>query len=129
MFNFTGSLRVFLGVEPVDLRKSFSGLLALVMNRLKEDPLQGALFVFSNRSRSRLKMLYWDGTGLWVLVKRLEKGIFAWPAPTETAAVNLHLTPEALSLLTTGVDMRGMIRVSFWPRFRNSRARYRRGAR
>jgi transposase len=84
MLNFTGSLRVFLGVEPVDLRKSFSGLLALVMNRLKEDPLQGALFVFSNRSRSRLKMLYWDGTGLWVLVKRLEKGTFAWPAPAET---------------------------------------------
>jgi transposase len=107
MLNFTGSLRVFLGVEPVDLRKSFSGLLALVLNRLKEDPLQGALFVFSNRSRSRLKMLYWDGTGLWVLVKRLEKGTFAWPAPAEAAAVKLQLTPEALSLLTTGVDMRG----------------------
>ena len=107
MLNFTGSLRVFLGVEPVDLRKSFRGLLALVMNRLKEDPLQGALFVFSNRSRSRLKMLYWDGTGLWVLVKRLEKGTFAWPAPAETAAVKLQLTLEALSLLTTGVDLRG----------------------
>jgi transposase len=107
MLNFTGSLRVFLGVEPVDLRKSFSGLLAEVMNRLEEDPMQGALFVFSNRSRSRLKMLYWDGTGLWVLVKRLEKGTFAWPAPTQTAAVKLRLSPEALSLLTTGVDMRG----------------------
>jgi transposase len=70
MLNFTGSLRVFLGIEPVDLRKSFSGLLALVMNRFKEDPLQGALFVFSNRSRSRLKMLYWDGTGLWVDIPR-----------------------------------------------------------
>ena len=107
MLNFTGSLRVFLGVEPVDPRKSFSGLLALVMNRLREEPLQGALFVFSNRSRSWLKMLYWDGAGLWVLVKRLEKGTFAWPAPSETAAVKLQLTPEALSLLTTGVDMRG----------------------
>jgi transposase len=105
MLNFTGSLRVFLGVEPVDLRKSFSGLLALVMNRLKEDPLQEALFVFSNRSRSRLKMLYWDGTGLWVLVKRLEKGTFAWPVPAEAGAVKLQLSPEALSLLTAGVDM------------------------
>jgi transposase len=107
MPNFTGSLRVFWGIVPVDLRKSLSGLLALVMNRLKEDPLQGALFVFSNCSRFRLKMLYWDGTGLWVLVKRLEKGTFAWPAPAETAAVKLQLAPEALSLLTTGVDMRG----------------------
>jgi len=108
MLNFTGSLRVFLGVEPVDLRKSFSGLLALVMNRLRKAPLQGALFVFSNRGSSRLKMLYWDGTGLRVLVKRLEKGTFAWPAP-----VKLQLTPEALSLLTTGVDMRGA-RFSAW---------------
>ena len=89
MLNFTGSLCVFLGVEPVDLRKGFSGFLALVMNRLKVDPLQGALFVSSNRSRSRLRVLDWDGTGLWVLVKRLEKGTFAWPAPAETAAVKL----------------------------------------
>ncbi len=107
MLNFTGSLRVFLGIEPIDLRKSFSGLLAVVMHRLEEDPLQGALFVFSNRSRSRLKMLYWDGTGLWVLVKRLEKGTFAWPSPIDAGAVKLCLSPEALSLLTSGVDMRG----------------------
>ncbi len=107
MLNFTGSLRVFLGVEPIDLRKSFSGLLSVVTHRLEEDPLQGALFVFSNRSRSRLKMLYWDGTGLWVLVKRLEKGTFAWPSPTNAGAVKLCLSPEAFSLLTSGVDMRG----------------------
>jgi transposase len=69
MLNFTGSLRVFLGIEPVDLRKRFSGLLALVMNRLREDRLQGALFVFSNCSRSRLKVLSWEGTDVWVLVK------------------------------------------------------------
>ncbi len=89
MLDFTGSLRVFLEVEPVDVRKSFSGLFALVMNRLKENPLQGALFVFSNRGRSRLKMLYWDGTGLWVLVKRLEKATFAWPVLAEAGAVKL----------------------------------------
>lgn len=72
MLNSTDSLRAFLGVEPIDLPKSFSGLFAVAMRRFKEDPLQGALLVFSNRSRTRFKMLYWDGTGLWVLVKRSE---------------------------------------------------------
>ena len=105
MLNFTGSLRVFLGVEPIDLRKSFSGLFAVALHRLKEDPLEGALFVFSNRSHTRLKMLYWDGTGLWVLVKRLEKGTFAWPSMSDNSAVKLRLSPEALLLLTSGVDI------------------------
>ena len=105
MLNFTGSLRVFLGVEPIDLRKSFSGLFAVALHRLKEDPLEGALFVFSNRSHTRLKMLYWDGTGIWVLVKRLEKGTFAWPSIADNSAVKLRLSPEALLLLTSGVDI------------------------
>jgi transposase len=96
MLNFTGSLRVFLGVEPIDLLKSFSGLFAVALRRLKEDPLEGALFVFSNRSRTRLKMLYWDGAGLWVLVKRLETGTFAWPSMADnfdtpvTSAVTVY---------------------------------------
>lgn len=70
MLNFTGSLKVFVALEPCDLRKGFNGLVALVSERLKEDPLQGALFVFSNRSHTRLKMVYWDGTGIWILIKR-----------------------------------------------------------
>ena len=72
MLNSTDSLRAFLGVEPIDLPKSFSGLFAVAKRRFKEDPLQGALLVFSNCSRTKFKMLYWDGTGLWVLVKRSE---------------------------------------------------------
>ena len=105
MLNFTRSLRVFLGAEPIDLRKSFSGLFVVALHRLKEDPLEGALFVFSNRSHTRLKMLYWDGTGIWVLVKRLEKGTFAWPSMADNSAVKLRLSPEALLLLTSGVDI------------------------
>jgi transposase len=85
MLSFTGSLKVWLAVEPCDLRKSFNGLHGLVTERLGEDPRQGALFVFTNRRRTRLKMLCWDGTGLWILTKRLEKGTFSWPKTWPTA--------------------------------------------
>jgi transposase len=97
MLNFTGNLKVFVALEPCDLRKSFNGLLSLVSQRLQEDPLQGALFVFSNRGH----------TGLWLLIKRLEKGTFSWPKPSQSGAVKLRLAPEALALLTDGVDLRG----------------------
>ena len=83
MLSFSGSLKVFLAVKPCDLRKSFNGLHALVSGSLGEDPHQGALFVFCNRRRTRWKVLYWDGTGLWVLIKRLEKGTFWWPDTSE----------------------------------------------
>ena len=79
MLSFTGGLKVFVALEPVDLRKSFSGLEGLVSERLGEDLRQGALFVFTNRRHSRLKILYLDGTGLWLLIKRLEQGTFSWP--------------------------------------------------
>ena len=107
MLSFSGSLKVFLAVEPCDLRKSFNGLHALVTERLGEDPRTGALFVFTNRRRSRLKILLFDGTGLWVCTKRLEKGTFSWPPTSEAANTKLRLTPEALALLTDGVDLRG----------------------
>ena len=71
MLSFTGSLKAFLAVEPADLRKSFNGLHALVTETLGEDPRTGALFVFCNRRRTRLKILLFDGTGLWVCTKRL----------------------------------------------------------
>ena len=74
MLSFAGTLKVFVALEPVDLRKSFNGLEGLVGERLGEDLRAGALFVFTNRRHSRLKILYWDGSGLWRLIKRLEKG-------------------------------------------------------
>jgi transposase len=107
MLSFTGSLKVFVAVEPCDMRKSFSGLYALVSERLGEDPRQGALFLFSNRSHTRIKILYFDGTGLWVLIKRLEKGTFSWPKPGQIEGVKLKLAPEALAMLTDGIDLRG----------------------
>jgi transposase len=107
MLSFSGSLKVFVAVEPCDMRKSFNGLSALATERLGEDPRAGALFVFSNRRHTRLKILCWDGTGLWVLTKRLEAGTFSWPKSVDAQTTKLSLTPQALALLTDGVDLRG----------------------
>jgi len=107
MLSFSGSLKVFVAVEACDLRKGFNGLYAAVTERLGEDPKGGALFVFCNRRRTRLKILCWDGTGLWLLTKRLEQGTFSWPKHLEPQTTKLALTPQALALLTDGVDLRG----------------------
>jgi transposase len=107
MLSFTGGLKVFVALEPVDLRKGYGGLEGLVSERLGEDLRQGALFVFTNRRHTRLKILYFDGTGLWLLIKRLEEGTFSWPKVTDPQAVKLKLAPEALTLLTDGIDLRG----------------------
>ena len=85
MLSFSGSLKVFVAVEACDMRKGFNGLHALVAERLGEDPRAGALFVFSNRRHTRIKIICLDGTGIWVLTKRLEQGTFAWPKNLEPA--------------------------------------------
>jgi transposase len=107
MLSFSGSLKICVALEPCDLRKGFNGLYGLVSQRLQEDPRSGALYVFTNRRHTRLKLLYFDGTGLWLLTKRLERGTFSWPQKVEGPATKLKLTPEALAMLTDGVDLRG----------------------
>lgn len=107
MLSFSGSLKVFVAIEACDMRKGFNGLQAIVTERLGEEPRTGALFVFSNRRHTRIKILCWDGTGLWVLTKRLERGTFFWPKNVEPGVTKLKLTPQALALLTDGVDLRG----------------------
>lgn len=107
MLSFSGSLKVLVALEACDMRKGFNGLAALVEQRLGEDLKAGALFVFSNRRHTRIKILCWDGTGLWVLTKRLEKGTFSWPKNLAPQATKLKLAPQALAMLTDGVDLRG----------------------
>lgn len=107
MLSFTGSLKVFVAVEACDMRKGFNGLHALVAERLGEDLKGGALFVFSNRRHTRIKIICFDGTGIWVLSKRLEQGTFAWPRNLDPQTTKLKLKPEALAMLTDGVDLRG----------------------
>lgn len=106
MLAFPHSVRIFVAVLPVDMRKSFNGLWAAASEQLHEDPKSGAVFCFINKERTRLKLLYWDGTGVWVLAKRLEQGRFSWPAPSR-AGTKLALAPEALALLVGGIDLKG----------------------
>jgi len=74
MLSFSGGLRVFVAIDPCDMRKGFNGLPALITGRLQENPQTGALLVFTNKRCNRIKILFWDRTGLWVCTKRLEQG-------------------------------------------------------
>ncbi|PYT10609.1 MAG: IS66 family insertion sequence hypothetical protein [Acidobacteria bacterium] len=86
MFGLGLATKIYVAVDAVDMRKGFDGLYGLVRDQLGQDPLSGYLFLFSNRTRTRLKALVWDGSGLWVCAKRLEKGRFRWPAASEPSA-------------------------------------------
>jgi transposase len=107
MLSFPGSLRVFIAMEPCDMRAGINTLHALVAQKLVEDTRTGALFVFTNKRRRLIKVLHWDGTGLWLMTKRLEQGTFFWPRATDPQQAKLELTPEAFSMLTDGIDMHG----------------------
>jgi transposase len=107
MLSFPGSLKVWVAIEPCDMRKGYDGLAGIVAQRFEMESQNGALYVFTNRTRNRLKILYWDGTGLWVMGKRLEKGRFSWPKGTDAEQIKLKLRPEALAMLTDGVELRG----------------------
>lgn len=102
MLSLPSSTRVVAAIEPVDMRKSFNGLYAVAAEQLGESPTSGALFLFANRRRDRLKILYWDGTGLWVLAKRLEKGRFSWP---DSGSAKIALRSEAFAQLVGGVQL------------------------
>lgn len=103
MFGVGPATKIYIAVESVDMRKGFDGLYGVVRDRLGHDPLSGHLFLFSNRDRTRLKILLWDGSGLWVCAKRLEKGRFRWPTATESGC--LLMRPEELAMLLNGLDL------------------------
>ncbi len=112
MLTFPSALRIFLAVEPVDMRKQFNGLWSLAEEKLKENPRHGAVFVFVNKDRDRIKLLYWDGTGVWVFAKRLEKGRFSWPVGGDET--KLTLTPPALTMLLAGIDLKDGCRKAWY---------------
>jgi len=103
------ALKIFVALEPCDMRKSFNGLFALASQHLTDNRLGvDTVFVFVNKRRNRIKLLYFDGTGLWVAAKRLEKGQFSWPKPSESGQKKIKLSSEALQMIVDGVDLRGI---------------------
>jgi transposase len=106
MLGIAPTPRVLVAIKPVDLRRGFNGLYALVQNRLGADPLSGQLFAFTNRQRNRLKILYWDGSGLWVCAKRLEKGTFGWPKATSAPSASITLRAEQWMGLVHGMKLK-----------------------
>jgi transposase len=103
MLNWSAATRVFVATAPVDLRAGFNRLFGLAQSVLKEDPLSGHWFVFTNRERTRVKVLFWDGSGLWVCAKRLEQGRFSWPRSQEAGA---RLRGEELMALLSGLEVK-----------------------
>jgi transposase len=95
--------RVWLAAGVTDLRKGFDGLAALVQEALREDPFSGHVFVFRGRRGDMVKLLWWDGDGLCLFAKRLERGRFVWPQATSGT---VHLSPAQLSMLLEGIDWR-----------------------
>ena len=95
--------RVWLAAGVTDMRKGFDGLAGLVKSTLAEDPYAGHLFVFRGRRGDRIKVLWWDGDGLCLFAKRLERGRFVWPRATSGV---VSLSPAQLSMLIEGIDWR-----------------------
>jgi transposase len=103
MIALPGGVHVWLAAGATDLRKGFDGLAALVQTQLAEDPFSGQLFVIRGRHGDRVKILWWDGDGLCLFAKRLERGRFVWPQATSGT---VSLTSAQLSMLLEGIDWR-----------------------
>ncbi len=103
MIGPTGAVRVLVATKPVDFRKGADGLAALVRDTMGADPFSGAVYVFRAKRTDRVKLVFWDGTGVVLVAKRLEDGEFRWPKAQDGA---LHLSAAQLSALLEGLDWR-----------------------
>jgi transposase len=103
MLSFAGIERVYLACGSTDLRRSIDGLAAIVSQVFKLDPFTPSLFVFCNRRRDKIKILYWDVSGFWLLYRRLEKGRFQWPSGSDEAP--MAVTRRQLQWLLDGLTL------------------------
>ena len=100
MFPFSGK-QIWFYQNPVDFRKQIDGLIILLADHLNQNPTSGQLYIFRSTKGDRLKIIYWENNGFWLLYKRLEKGRFKFP---EAMGSQLEISPEQLSWLLSGLD-------------------------
>jgi transposase len=105
VFGFGPATRIYVAAGATDMRKHFDGLYGLVRDHLGCTPESGHVFLFTNARRNRLKLVVYDGSGLWVCSKRLDKGCFRWPAADSTVK-KILLSHEELALLLGGIDLK-----------------------
>jgi transposase len=109
VLSLAANTRIFLATEPTDMRKGFDGLFALVETVIREDPFSGHLFLFRNRNRDRVKILYWDRDGLAQWYKRLEKGRFQFPSDVvsdeQEPPRSCEIRADELAMLLGGIDL------------------------
>lgn len=106
MIALPSQIRVFLYRRPTDMRKSFNGLVALTESELKQDPLSGSFFVFVNRRRDRIKILYWGQTGFCIWYQQLQQGTYQLPSHDSLDEQDtLEVTRSQLSLILDGIDL------------------------
>jgi transposase len=103
MIGLPPGTRIWIAAGVTDMRKGFDGLAARVQETLAENPFSGQMFVFRGKRGDLIKLLWWDGDGLCLLAKRLERGRFIWP---QAMSGSVHLTAAQLSMLLEGIDWR-----------------------
>jgi len=107
MLGLSANLRYFLCCSTIDMRNGFDGLAGIVRNHLKKDPISGDVFIFINKSRTHIKLLYWDGDGFALFYKRLERGRYAF---TPLNGPSKQMKREELSMLLEGLSFQEMSR-------------------
>ena len=119
MFGFGPATRIYLATGATDMRKNFNGLYGLVRDHLCCDPESGHVFLFTNSRRNRLKLLVYDGSGLWVCSKKLDGGCFRWPG-TDSTVNKVVLSHEELTLLLGGIDLKQTSRRAWYRKVREA---------
>jgi transposase len=104
MFGLGAATRIYVATGTTDMRLGFNGLFGLVRGRLESDPLSGHLYLFANARRDRMKVLFFDGSGLWVCARRMEGGRLRWPEADATGS-KVQLSREQFALLVGGIDL------------------------
>jgi transposase len=104
VLSFPELVRIYVSTQPTDMRKGFDSLAAVVRDWLGHDPLSGHLFVFRSRRGDRVKLLWWDHDGLALFYKRLERGVFRFPAGVDPETRSIEVSAQELSLVLWGID-------------------------